>query len=108
MEQDPLMKQPPSLPLVRLLSPLWPILLLAAPRSALATVNQPTGESMPQPANPSEISCCVTGRGFPAAADTLAGLFMYHQIGGVAGGDTALIRPWTRTRRPERFRRNVA
>jgi MYXO-CTERM domain-containing protein len=66
------------------------MLLLAAPRSALATVNQPTGESMPQPANPSEISCCVTGRGFPADADTLAGLFMYHQIGGVAGGDTAL------------------
>jgi hypothetical protein len=94
MEQDLPMQKPPSLPLVRLFSPLQSVLLAALlillSRPAVATVNQPTGESMPQPANPSEIMCCVTGRGFPAAADTLAGLFMYHQIGGVAGGDTDL------------------
>jgi MYXO-CTERM domain-containing protein len=45
---------------------------------------------MPQPANPAEISCCVTNRGFPADAITLAGLFKYHEVNGVAGGDIAL------------------
>jgi hypothetical protein len=52
---------------------LLPGFVLGAPRPALATVNQPTGESMPQAANPTEIACCVTGHGFPAAAETLAG-----------------------------------
>ncbi len=64
------------------------VLLLA--RSAGAQVSQPDSTVMPQPANPNEISCCVTGRGFPADGDTLAGLFKYHEIGGVAGGDTAI------------------
>jgi hypothetical protein len=49
-----------------------------------ATVNQPdsTMTPMPQPANPMELSCCVVNRGFPTAADTLAGLFMYNEING--------------------------
>ena len=63
--------------------------LCVAPE-ARATVNQPTGEPMPQPAAPSEIACCVVGRGFPADADTLAGLFAYHQFAGVAGGDATI------------------
>jgi MYXO-CTERM domain-containing protein len=99
MAQNCRMQCPPSLAFVRrfwLLLPAVPLrallvgLVLVSPRPAGATVYQPTGEPMPQPANPNEIGCCVTGRGFPADADTLAGLFMYHQIGGVAGGDIAL------------------
>ena len=54
--------------------------LLAAP--AEAQVSQPDGTVMPQPANPMEISCCVTGRGFPASADTLDGLFATNEING--------------------------
>jgi hypothetical protein len=64
------------------------VLVLA--RAAEAQLSQPDGTPMPQPAAPSEIQCCVTGRGFPADADTLAGLFTYHQINGVAGGDATL------------------
>ena len=84
------MKQPPSFAVPRrfVLSLSASILFLSQP--ARATVVQPDGTAMPQPASPAELSCCVVNRGFPAAADTLAGLFMYHQINGVAGGDTAL------------------
>jgi hypothetical protein len=93
------MKQPPSLSVVRFFSrsswlrlawPLWSACLLIAPRPALATVTQPDMTAMPQPASPAEISCCVVNRGFPADADTLAGLFKYHEINGVAGGDIAI------------------
>jgi hypothetical protein len=67
-----------------------PALLLSA--RARAAVNQPSGESMPQPANPNELSCCVVGRGFPADADTLDGLFKYHvdPVTMVAGGDATM------------------
>ena len=51
-------------------------LVLARPASA--TVTEPDGTALPQPAFPAEETCCVTGRGFPADADTLAGLFMYR------------------------------
>ncbi|HVY36464.1 MAG TPA: hypothetical protein VHM31_00970 [Polyangia bacterium] len=54
------------------------LVFVAGGGSAVAQVSQPTGESMPQPANPAELACCVTGRGFPADADTLNGLFMYR------------------------------
>ncbi len=70
----------------RLLMAAGALTLLLAP-AADATVSQPDTTPMPQPANPAEISCCVTGRGFPAAADTLAGLFMYNEIN---GGDPGL------------------
>ena len=67
-----------------------PPLLLSA--RAGAAVNQPSGESMPQPANANEVSCCVTGRGFPADADTLDGLFKYHvdPVTNMAGGDITM------------------
>jgi hypothetical protein len=64
-----------------------PALLLSA--HATANVTQPTGEIMPQPTPMAEINV-LTSRGFPADADTLAGLFTYHQINGVAGGDMAI------------------
>jgi uncharacterized protein (TIGR03382 family) len=59
---------------------------------ASAAVKQPSGESMPQPANANEVSCCVTGRGFPADADTLDGLFKYHvdPVTNMAGGDATM------------------
>src|SRR3954469_20063409 len=65
-------------------------LLLSA--NARAAVTQPTGETMPQPANAAEVSCCVTGRGFPADADTLDGLFKYpvDPLTNTAGGDATM------------------
>jgi MYXO-CTERM domain-containing protein len=61
------------------------IIVLGPP--ARATVTQPDGTAMPQPAAQAEIDCCVVNRGFPMAADTLAGLFMYNEIN---GGDPGL------------------
>src|SRR3954470_14749637 len=52
------------------------LLVLAGPASA--TVMEPDGTALPQPANPNEETCCITGRGFPADADTLDGLFKYR------------------------------
>ena len=60
-------------------------LVLAWP--ADAQVSQPDGTVMPQPAAAAELSCCVTGRGFAAAADTLDGLFANNEIN---GGDVGL------------------
>lgn len=60
---------------------------------ARATVTQPGGtETMPAiAAGNNEVACCVTGRGFPADADTLMGLFKYHvDANGVMGGDAAI------------------
>jgi MYXO-CTERM domain-containing protein len=57
--------------------------------AAHAMVTQPTGEVMPQPSTAAEINV-VTSRGFAADADTLAGLFKYHTINGVAGGDISI------------------
>src|SRR5436305_822275 len=57
--------------------------------AAQATVTQPTGETMPQPTAAAEINV-VTSRGFATDAGTLAGLFKYHSINGVAGGDMSL------------------
>jgi hypothetical protein len=62
--------------------------LLPAP-SARAQVMEPDGTVMPQPANPKEVAEMIS-RGFPANSVTLAGLFLYHEINGVAGGDTAI------------------
>jgi MYXO-CTERM domain-containing protein len=62
--------------------------LLFSP-NARAAVTQPNGDAMPQPTGPAELNV-ITGRGFPTAAGTLAGLFMYHQIGTVAGGDMSI------------------
>jgi hypothetical protein len=47
---------------------------------------------MPQPANANEVACCVTGRGFPADADTLDGLFKYHvdPATNMSGGDATM------------------
>ncbi len=75
------MNSPSPRPVLRrLLAPLWGAALLFSP-NALATVVQPgTTLTMPQPANPDELTCCVTGRGFPADADTLAGVFKYHEL----------------------------
>jgi hypothetical protein len=53
-------------------------MLLVVARPASATVTEPDGTALPQPAFPDEVTCCVTGRGFAADADTLAGLFMYR------------------------------
>jgi MYXO-CTERM domain-containing protein len=47
---------------------------------------QPSGETMPVATPAAEVSV-ITSRGFPADADTLAGLFKYHVINGVAGAD---------------------
>jgi MYXO-CTERM domain-containing protein len=62
-------------------------LLLA--RSASATVVQPSGETMPQPSSAAEINV-VTSRGFAPDADTLAGIFKYHLLNGLAGGDITI------------------
>jgi len=51
---------------------------VAAPPQARAQVTEPNGFAVPQPANPAELSCCVTGRGYPASADELQGLFEYR------------------------------
>jgi hypothetical protein len=69
----------------------WPIgvAVLFASSTARAAVTQPSGETMPQPTGTAEINV-VTSRGFPADADTLQGMFMYHQIGNVAGGDMSM------------------
>ncbi len=53
---------------------------------ARATVTQPDGTVMPQPANPSEVTEMMQ-RGFPADSVTLPGLFMYNEIN---GGDPGL------------------
>lgn len=68
------MRQPPSLAIVLRLAPLLPSLLLISTRSARATVSEPDGTALPQPSPTSELNV-VTSRGFPASADTLAGLF---------------------------------
>ena len=60
------------------------------PTSAFAMVTQPTGEVMPKAASAAEISCCATGRGFPAEALTFTGLFKYHVLNGVMGGDATI------------------
>jgi hypothetical protein len=54
-----------------------------------ARVMQPSGEVMPVPTASGEVSIW-TSRGYPADAGTLAGLFKYHQINGVAGGDMSM------------------
>ena len=68
-------------------------LLVAAllANDARATVNQPPpgNEPMPVPTGMNEYSIWVA-RGFPMDAGTLAGLFKYHSINGVAGGDIAI------------------
>ncbi|MFZ5891600.1 MAG: hypothetical protein ACOY0T_11155 [Myxococcota bacterium] len=51
---------------------------LAAPSAALGQVTEPNGFPVPQPANPTEVACCVTGRGYPASAAELQGLFAYR------------------------------
>ena len=48
-----------------------------------------------------------SSRGFPAAADTLAGLFMYHEINGVAAATRRSIRPRMRTPHRGPSRRSV-
>jgi hypothetical protein len=68
--------------------------LLAAPlfsREAQARVNQPPpgNEQMPVPTAAGEVSIW-TSRGFPADAGTIAGLFKYHVINGVAGADMSM------------------
>ena len=72
------MKQSPSLTIVLRFLLLVPGLLLVSSPPATATVKEPDGTALPQPAYPAEVTCCVTGRGFAADADTLAGLFMYR------------------------------
>ena len=57
--------------------------------AARAAVSQPSGEVMPQPTASGEVSIW-TSRGYPADAGTLAGLFKYHEINGVAGGDMSM------------------
>lgn len=56
---------------------------------AFAMVTQPNNDAVPQPTPAAEISV-ITSRGFPADADTLAGLFKYHAINGVMGGDATI------------------
>src|SRR5262245_61328470 len=56
---------------------------------ARARVMQPSGEVMPVATASGEVSN-LTARGYPADAGTLAGLFKYHQINGVAGGDMSM------------------
>ncbi len=58
---------------------------------ARAAVNQPPpgNEPMPVPTGMNEYSIWVA-RGFPMDAGTLAGLFKYHAINGVAGGDITI------------------
>jgi hypothetical protein len=56
---------------------------------ARATVMQPNGDAMPVASPAAEISV-ITSRGFAADAGTLAGLFKYHMINGVAGGDMSI------------------
>jgi MYXO-CTERM domain-containing protein len=50
---------------------------------------QPSGETMPVPTASGEVSIW-TSRGFPMDAGTLAGLFKYHAVNGVAGGDLSM------------------
>src|SRR4051812_8442689 len=81
------MRQLPSFAMYR-----WFVLPVGALTVALggpaeAQVSQPDGTVMPQPAAAAELSCCVTGRGFATAADTLAGLFANNEIN---GGDPGL------------------
>lgn len=52
--------------------------VMLAAGGALAQVTEPNGFPVPQPANADELSCCVTGRGYPASADELQGLFEYR------------------------------
>jgi MYXO-CTERM domain-containing protein len=66
-----------------------PVSLAIAAGHARAMVTQPNGDAAPQPTPAAEISV-ITSRGFPADADTLAGLFKYHMINGVAGGDATM------------------
>ncbi len=47
------------------------------PQLATATVMEPDGTLLPQPSPAAEIAV-ITSRGFPVAADTLSGLFMYR------------------------------
>ena len=65
---------------------------------ARATVNQPSGEAMPQPPPAPELQL-IKDRGFPdgrppfmpyESAISLQGLFYYHAINGVAGGDMSI------------------
>jgi hypothetical protein len=57
-------------------------LTLVLAHAAEAQVKQPDGTVMPQPVGSAELSCCVTGRGFPQTADTLNGLFANNEING--------------------------
>ncbi|HET9958975.1 MAG TPA: MYXO-CTERM sorting domain-containing protein [Polyangiaceae bacterium] len=61
-------------------SRLLALLSLGAARSAFAQpiVAEPNGVMVPQPPSPAEVSCCVTGRGYPASAASLSGLFAYR------------------------------
>jgi hypothetical protein len=61
------------------------VMLLFGP-AARATVMEPDGTQMPQPANPAEVTEMMQ-RGFPADSVTLPGLFMYNEIN---GGDPGL------------------
>ncbi|HEY7374215.1 MAG TPA: MYXO-CTERM sorting domain-containing protein [Polyangia bacterium] len=66
------------------------LLLAIVSGAAQATVMQPTtNEVMPVATPAAEISV-ITSRGFPADADTLAGLFKYHVINGVMGADMSM------------------
>jgi MYXO-CTERM domain-containing protein len=59
-------------------SSLWATgFLLAVASPAAAQVSEPDGTTLPQPANPAEVSEMMS-RGFPADSVTLAGLFMYR------------------------------
>src|SRR6188508_1512357 len=41
-------------------------------------LKEPNGWPIPQPPSPPEVSCCVTGRGYPESAARLDGLFTYR------------------------------
>jgi MYXO-CTERM domain-containing protein len=85
--QDSAMKRPFSFAVpMKVPFAIGALIVLVGP-AARATVTQPDGTAMPQPANPNELSCCVVNRGFPMDADTLPGLFMYNEIN---GGDPGL------------------
>jgi len=63
--------------------------LLAADARAAVSQPPPGNEPMPVPTGMNEYSIWVA-RGFPMDAGTLAGLFKYHAINGVAGGDITI------------------
>jgi MYXO-CTERM domain-containing protein len=71
------MKQPLSLSFVFRSSLLIAVASALTSSPALGAVSEPDGTTLPQPANPAEVSEMMS-RGFPADSVTLAGLFMYR------------------------------